>query len=440
VNQSRDSKLTVTPFHWKFLPLVTIGIILINAIRLPIGYKNFWAEDGRLFYQEALDNPFPLELTEPRGGYLNLIAALIGRLISFASLSMAPIVNFIICCTIFAIMVVILFAVSGHIIESIIFRIIFSLLPVFIPISGFESLVVSSQLHFFLPFICLNLLLTESINHQLPKAISTIFVLFSCLSDPMSIFILFGLLFARLFQSIVGLEFRVAKLRFFIFCMIIQSIVTLLFLDRGGRDFEHSIGYAKTGYLFLDRVVGSALIPNWGFVNGNEFTDESQSKYIVRAILAISLLMLVTIIARLAKLNQVRATFVIVFGLSGTLYWVAGSLAFNPEPRYAIYPSMCLAASVLIILDSLIATRGPAKFRFRARVLVASYSMLILAFSWEPSALRSSGVSWQHGLTIARTACLNSSNRTADVEILPQIDGWSVKIPCEKFEKSTNAN
>ena len=431
MNLSQESSPTTIRFHWRFFPLLIIVVLIVNAIRLPIGFKSFWAEDGRLFFQAALDNSFPLELMEPRGGYLNLIAMIIGRLLTFVSLAFAPAVNFIITSIILALMVFILYSISKLFIVTLSLRVVFSLLPVFIPIAGFESLIVSSQLHFFLPFICLMLIFSEIANSPMPKFLSGLFILLSCLSDPMSVFILPGLCLAFALQRKRNPVLAVFKFRFFLFCMVVQTIFTILFLDRGGRDFEHSIGYLKTWYLFLDRVVGSALIPNWGFVNGVEFASESPKRFILRAFLAIIVLIIVVVIAKLAELSVIQHTLIQVLGLSGVIYWVAGSLVFNPEPRYAIFPSMCVVASVLIIVDALVAVRVPAKFQFPTKIAIMLYFSVLLAFSWEPSTLRSSGVSWERALANAQVICRDTGVRMVDVEILPQIEGWSVNLPCE---------
>ena len=173
------------------------------------------------------------------------------------------------------------------------------------------------------------------------------------------------------------------------------------------------------------------MIPNWGFVNGVEFASESPKRFILRAFLAIIVLIIVVVIAKLAELSVIQHTLIQVLGLSGVIYWVAGSLVFNPEPRYAIFPSMCVVASVLIIVDALVAVRVPAKFQFPTKIAIMLYFSVLLAFSWEPSTLRSSGVSWERALANAQVICRDTGVRMVDVEILPQIEGWSVNLPCE---------
>ena len=63
-----------------------------------MAYLNFYAEDGSLFFQDAKDFSFPIDLLVPAGGYFVLVSRIIGRLITFFPVEILPLVNFILVC------------------------------------------------------------------------------------------------------------------------------------------------------------------------------------------------------------------------------------------------------------------------------------------------------------------------------------------------------
>ena len=64
-----------------------IAVSILNAVRIPMGYKSFWAEEESVFYQEALDQSFVETLKFSADGYSLFIGRICGKILSYVPLA-----------------------------------------------------------------------------------------------------------------------------------------------------------------------------------------------------------------------------------------------------------------------------------------------------------------------------------------------------------------
>lgn len=221
-------------------------------------------------------------------------------------------------------------------------------------------------------------------------------------------------------------------------------VFTAMYLTQGARSIgqEHSV--TKTTYLFLDRVVGSTFIPGWGHVSSSDFTgDLFMAKLLGRAIISAVILGIWIVLYRklntkkIADQGYLLKNQVILFQLlaSALAYWFAVGIVFNPEPRYGIFPALCLLMAATVIVDRYSSTMAKPKSRkLTVWIFCASISATWI-LSWSPSAHRITGPQWSEEIVKALKLCTNSNSKSAKLKILPGGDNWYVEVPCTSLIK-----
>jgi hypothetical protein len=187
----------------------------------------------------------------------------------------------------------------------------------------------------------------------------------------------------------------------------------------------------------LDRVVGSTFIPWWGDVSKSTTSPVPHilptSIYLVsRAFLALGILLFCAFYL-LKSSKKSRETIALITGvfLSGVLYWLVVGVLFNPEPRYAIFPSFSLLLLIFYFHGNLNTSKN---FKLHERVI----TILILFTwigSWSPSAHRTEGPNWTTELLKAKAKCSVGVDKVR-IPIIPDNLDWNVLIDCKKILKS----
>ena len=419
-----------------------------------MAYLNFYAEDGKYFFQEANDLPFPMDLLKPLD-YIILISRIIGRLVTLFPIEILPLINFILVCLAIAFLCAVTWSNLADLISNTYLKLISCCSIIFLPIINFELLASSSSLHFILLFpatlILINLRNEKSINN------SDIFVLaLTFLSDPLSIMCLTILAKPENLKNWRLLHSRGKYIYAIIFiCVALQGLCSLYTLSMGSRKLNAS-SLLKTGYLYLDRVVGSSLIPNWGFVNSNDFYSGILSTKIflrggVALIIVMGLVFLALHVWREMKTDNQTIyrpiENVIIIILVSASYWLFAGYFFNPEPRYAIFPGLCLITGILVLVDCL-TKEEYAKEEYGKKYLMSRIhksgvffvSVLFIStwvFSTKPSPIRIVGPTWESELISARNSCNNSKQEFAKLVTLPTLPttaNWFVMLKCDKLK------
>lgn len=423
-----------------------IAVSILNAVRIPMGYKSFWAEDGALFYQDALDQSFTETLKSPAGGYFNLIGRLGGEILSHVPLLNVTNLNFLLATFVMAISIVTVFNHSRTLIAKLPLRIIASVSLVFTPIASFDSLGNLANLHFTLPFVVLIILISSQTNEK-TSSLSVFLIILACLSDPLCIFCFPALLYLK--RSETRLTFQAKNtiyIKTFLASMFIQIAFTITYLLQGSRNLgqEHSV--VKTFYLFLDRVVGSTFVPGWGRVSSSDFTGESfTTKLLVRAAVAGTVLLIwFFVYLKLQKKERVvvgerdlimNDVFLYQLLVCLLTYWFIAGIAFNPEPRYGIFPSLCLLMCAIVVIDRYSDFQKSISTK---RFTILGFFTLISAtwiLSWTPSPYRITGPEWRNEISKAKEVCAQFETKSTKLRILPETGDWYVEVPCTSLPK-----
>jgi hypothetical protein len=391
-------------------------------VKIPIATYSFYAEDA-MFYVEASSTPIYLNIFSPFAGYLHVPSRLMAEVTSLFSVEYASFVNIILVSFVFGLMMDSCYRNSNLILKSRFNRFVLSLgLPI-VSTSFFDMVGSNCGLHFFLTFSLALILLNAVRTCKKRSLVDGLLIFAAILSDPLSvvIFVCFCLAF---YKELIKSRFSGSVLFYSAATVLLLHLLVIsASLWLGGRsisagDFDLLNRVVKVSYLYLDRVVGQLFVPNWGFINSEMANDSAQ--LLKRASIAFAILISLGLVLRRhvagLKLNKVVISNLYILNFLAITYWLLAGILFNPEPRYAIFPSLVLFLTFLFSLE-------PFKTYRIGRGL---YPIgILLPISWiffSPiSTLRSDGPTWRDELSEARARCRDAGAiGTQPIEVLPK--------------------
>jgi len=419
------STLTTWLCTWVF-----ISVLLY--IKIPSASTKIYAEDG-LALQTALEKSFPNDFLLPYAGYLDIVWRSGGRIAALFPLQDAAQTIFLFNTFMLTWIAITIYRASSEIIHHRISRLVLSLSLILLPIAGFESIANSTNLHFFFMSACLPIFLRKNLkgsdSYQFP-----LFILVATLSTPLMIFYFPLIVFLRRSQGSPRWHRKPNLVESAWFMGILIQVIFISTRAFGDRTSSGVNSIAKSGFLYLDRVVGSTFFPGWGDVSKTTQSIapdlfSTQIYLVLRAALALIILFLFVLYLFNAsrKNNELRllATGVL---LTGLFYWFVVGVFFNPEPRYAIFPSFGMLLVLLLIQGT---NSGPKMLKLHQRVLIILI-FLTWVGSWSPSTLRVSGPTWSDEFKQAQAKCLTGVAEVR-IPIIPTNLDWYVDISCEKL-------
>jgi len=413
-------------------PIVFLLILLLNSVRVPMGLVNFWAEDGVVFYSDVINKDFPQRLftDSGAGGYLNLSGKMIAEFVGLFSIEIAPIINFILVNLSYSILIMIIFKRVNPYFQNKVLLLLFLGFFVFVPIATFDSLATSINLHFFLLFSTFIIIFT---NFTRPTATGHVVVFITCLSDPLAILLAPGILAIYFLK-----KQRNGYMLTYLFSLSIQIASILHFFGSSTRVVGNDPSISKTIYLFMDRVVGVSFIPIWGFVDKQTLETGGASstlifRFLIGALVLISILFLALKASSISvKQFRVGQDFLIAsMILTLSTYWGIVGILFNPEPRYAIFPSLCLGLVLLLSLDTVISS---AQNALSQKLLIICSSILftsIYASAFHVSEIRETDQNWKKQIEDGRAACDEEAILDFQVNIPPKRNSLVLTINCK---------
>lgn len=409
--------------------------VLVSGIlylKIPTAFKKIYAEDGSISLQDALAKSFPNDFLSPYAGYFDIIGRSAGRVVTFFPLQNAAQVFFFFNTLMLSWIAITIYRASSEVISNWFNRSIFSLSLILLPIGSFESLANTANLHFFFMSACLPIFLRKYIGKYEGYQFS-FFVLVASLSTPLMIFFFPLIVFLRWNSKNSNVFTKPNRIEFAWLIGILIQVFFIITQALGERTSTGVQSVAKTGFLYLDRVVGSTFFPWWGNVSDSTPSIApdlfSARVYLaLRALFALILLcLLVLYIIKSSKRNAEIRTLSGGVLLTGFFYWFVVGVLFSPEPRYAIFPSFGLLL-ILFYIQGEDSKKVTLTFDQRVALVLIFFTWL---GSWSPSDLRVDGPSWATEYKKAQAVCLAGVD-TVRIPIIPTNLKWYVSIDCEK--------
>ncbi len=404
-------------------------------IKIPIAFDSFWAEDG-VFYGQALVETFPSDFFISGGGYVIFVSRILSNLVANFPVYYAALANAVLLCFILGFLAQRIYKNLAFIVQNSTHRVMISLSILLLPINNFETIASGTSLHFILLFVTLIICLSASRTLNI-SIVDAIVVSVSFLSDPFTILCITPLILGRTSQLRTFWRDRFILLLLWGTSFLIQGWMVYAIYSDTPRKLTDAPSLSKTIYLYLDRVVGSTLIPNWGLVSSNTFIDGRVTLFLVfRAVLACIIFAVFFSIATRVYVKSRRCDkdfdlhAILFLLLAPIAYWLIASFMINPEPRYAVLPGMSLLVIVVYLISQSFDFGGSV---FKKKVYPCITSVLIATlwlFSFSPSERRDSGVTWKSEVNKARLECQSDKLELATLRILPIDPGWSITIRC----------
>ena len=398
----------------------------------PTVFRKLYAEDGALYLVDTYKFKFFGEFLQPAAGYSTLIMRIGARFMRLLPLDYAPLLAATFAAICLAFLAAVVFEYSDNLVKKSGYRILLSGAMMFLPIASYAAVGNICNLYFFFMAAGAVLIYSEEIGRKRPF-IKGITLSIAALSIPVCIFLL-PLLVDRIYTDYVRSRKIVVKMSDWAWIVsMFAQFVFIVVTSLGEREPHSPQSPVKVFFLFLDRAVGSSLVPGWGFVSGSKAAPVFENSIFPHSLALramISGIVFIAVVALIWKtwsfghslLNHKR---IVIFSLV-VVYSAAIGLFFNPEPRYMVFPSFCFIWLTISTLSS-ITDRNSQRF-------VYLVGILLFLFSLRPSAQLSTGPNWETSLSDARTKCLVMAD-TAMVQIrtLPISTDWHVTLPCGKL-------
>ena len=418
--------------QWFFFSFLVLGTWYT---RFPFVFKKVYAEDGNYLLMDALEKENFSEFLSLAPGYSILIQRIGAKFISYFTLDSIPIAIAVFSSFTLGYLAVGIFRINNLPTQRLFGRLTLALGFLFLPISAFSAVGNITNLYVYF-MLASAVLLVKRETSKLGEFYKSSVYLIAAFSLPLCIFLVPIILSNcyRSYRSTNTWKPTVAE-RLFVLALTLHFIFILLFstVSRTPRNLQ---SLDKVGYLYLDRAIGSSLIPNWGFVSGSSDAIKIENSLIFttgtfRMIVSIATFtLMVSVYLRFRKTLQSNDRFFIQFVyVLGLVYSILIGTFYNPEPRYMMLPAF-ITFWLTVYLFDVIAPKSNLMYKSLNFALVT-----ILIFGLNASAHRSTGPEWKTGLSQAREQCKNASpNKIVRFRTLPLSPSTFYETTCKSLE------
>ncbi len=420
-------------FFWYRFLINLLLLLAIWIIRFPHVFKKLYAEDGVTLLQGTYENDYLQEFLSPVGGFSQLVARIGARFMRLFPIEYAPASAAIFTALCIAFLSSLVYQYSKNILKNSKYQCALSIFFLFIPIANFNSVGTICNLYFYFMTAAGVLLFSNDASEQKRFSKKNAVILLATLTNPLCLF-LAPLILGRLLLErtpTLKIQLKFSDLVWAI-GMLLQFCFIIVF-SFGKRTPHPPSSVLSTLYLFLDRGIGSTLIPNWGFVSGDRNNPEFENTLFTQSLLMRALLSFVVLLIFASfmflkiKISGIQAASpAIVLFTTTVMFSLLVGMTFSVEPRYMIFSSFLVFYAVVSLISTL-------KSGFVKKVFLVWFVVLI-AMSLTPSDYISKGPNWQTKFNSEKKACnSDKEKRYTAIPIMPLNGEWIVKIPCTEL-------
>ena len=412
--------------------MVGAGAAVLLWARAPFAPRNFWAEDGKLLFAQAMEDGWIESITSASGGYFLFLPRVLGTVATLGPLEIAPAIMFAMCALVSGWFAATIVLTGDRYLDQPLSRVALALLPVLLPIVGFDVIGGLANLHFVIlcPAAAVLVGRQEGRGRQ---ANDVVLATMAGLTSPLTLS-LAPLAVLRMWWDRRAYETRSPAPVVVGWAVGITVHLAMIFTMADNREFFSDRSISKAGFLFLERVVSYNLLPLWPRISNADATGGIDGELIIRALISLVMLVLLATTVVVAAVHHRRrgakehAELIFALPIAGAAMFLAGSMLTGSEPRYAVFPAFCIVWTLLIVRESF---RDLDRIQPIGRVVAAVIGVFLLASvvtHWVPSPIRRTGPTWVVGLDAAAGECATDSDGRVEVPILPE--GWTVALDC----------
>jgi hypothetical protein len=435
-----DRQATAGGAAWKRILSAFAFVALLSLLQLirqagAPAIDTMWAEDGRVFLTDALEQNSLLLIFRPLAGYMHLVPRLVAGVAALLPLEAAAVVFAVVPALIVSALALFTYVALADILPSRVVRLAIATMVALLPAATLESANNAANLHFYLVFGAFIALFHDPRSIGATAAGSA-FAFIASTSDPRAAL----LLPLSIWSLLRGSRNRKTIALFFLGGLALQAAVvtasfvfdidptTRLSVPRFNESpLEHVpvlYGVRVVSHLFVgDRWIAGA----WERLGG----------WLAIAGLGLALVITTLIVNR----KQIRWIGLIL------LIYSAGYFAFQAmawgtrelwpygggptgNTRYLLFPQLLFLLAVGLLI-----ARGPGGGRI-GRAVAASTLVMVVAIAALHSRVvivRSAGPRWSEELSRARVRCERGSRRVAIQTSPPWGPEWSVRADCSRI-------
>lgn len=438
------------------------GAALLRQTGVP-AWQTMWAEDGKVFYNQALSMPFARTLVTPNAGYVQLFPRLAAAIAALVPVGGASIVMSLVGAVSLGVLSCLVFHMARGHIASPWLRGLLAASMVLLPVASGELLDNAVNVPWWLFFVCFWALLWRPRSWAGAGGGAALCAL-AAASEPLTALLL-PLVLLRvvalvpwrpagaagggwLRQQAAGLGLAAG--------LVFQAAVRLANGSGGGTAPSFRVGAGRALVQALGLRVGLGLLAgaratNWLAAHQRDLATG----------IGLVLICLVAVVGARSAASRARA-FAIVATICAVGFFVLEVWARGISPivagdqvqagsRYQAVPLLLLLSSVAVTADNWATVgwgrvaRAPAGLHgrprsrragFRPRELVAATACAVLLLpTWvvdfRDTNARSHGPSWPAGAASAAHRC--AAKGTQDVLVAIDPSGWAATVPCRRL-------
>lgn len=417
--------------------LLALAVILqILRIGPSTGLESLWAEDGQIFFQQALVQGFWETVLSPYAGYLVLVPRLIGEAGNLVPLRDAAAAMAIASGFVVALCGLAVWHASAAHIRNPYLRGTLVALTVLAPVAGLESVVSGAYVLWYMLFASFWLLLWRPATTW-GAVLGALFLLATGLSTP-------GLWFFAPLAALRALAIRDRRDLLLVGSYAIGAAVQVPVLASNSEAAADPVWTSDIWTAYVQRVVDGAV---FGEDLGGAAWAELGWPFLVvlLACLGVGLVLAWRRSSTSARWLAATAiaTSLLMFVASAyqravgtSMVWPEGMHGGNAG-RYAIVPALLLVSAALALTDRLPRRSGPSWLP-RAGIATVAVLLVGLASSFYVGDPAARGTpSWEASLKRAGISCVAESLPEGRVAISPP--GFGVIVPCDQLPLPSDA-
>jgi hypothetical protein len=425
------------PYRRRGLAAVLYAVMFVvgsfaTLVRTEPGSWNvLWAEDGKVFLEDAYARSFFENLVHPYAGYMHLVPRVVAEPISALVPADWAAIGFTVSASIVwsAVALVIFDSARGHV-RHLAIRIVLWAMVIAVPVGGLEVVGNIANSHWFLIAAAFWALAARD-RGPLQITLASVTVAVAALSDPLT-----AMLAPLVVLRLVLLRTKRANIVSLVFVVtIVVQLAIVLGSSRETSELHPSPGAMLRSFV-MRIVVG-------GFV-GRTNTDHLRNVIGNDGLYALGLAVLVLLVAivvlclRRTAMPAIALVFAVAFAVVTTWLTWAALAQFAPEfviiggSRYAVTPTLVLYAVVVIGADVLV-RRVPERAG-RATLVGVTVALAVVVASWAADFAPSFRPDLADaGTQFEQEGC--GDDGVADITILPGGDYWVAELPCAAFDE-----
>lgn len=420
--------------RWSAAIAGVVAVVLL-WVRAPFAPRNFWAEDGKLLFAQAMEDGWIEAITNSNGGYFLFLPRLLGPVAMLGPLEIAPRLMFVMCAFVVGWFAATIVFAGERYFDRLQSRVALALLPVLLPIIGFDVIGGFANLHFLMLCPAAAVLVGDQ-GSRGRQVNDVVLVTMAGLTSPLTVS-LAPLVALRMWWDRRGSPRRSIAPVVIGWAVGITVHLAMIFIVAEDRELVPDRSIFKAGFLFLERVLLYNLLPFWPSVSNEDATGGIDGELVVRALVGLALTGLLVVAAVVSgsyyrrEGRRQRSELVLALPVVGTAMFLAASMLSGSEPRYAVFPAFCFVWMLLMVREN---SGGLGRIRGSRRLVGAVISVSLLASvvtHWMPSSIRRTGPKWATGLEAAVVECSADPKARVDIPILPE--GWTVALDCSEL-------